>query len=66
MAKRSDLEPLIVREWLRQQPAGKRTEDEILGFYGRLQKENSPLLAFRTSGDQYQTFKTILRDYIER
>lgn len=66
MAKRSDLEPLIVREWLQQQPAGQRSENEILGFYGRLQQENPGLLAFRASGDKYQVLKTILRDYIER
>lgn len=66
MAKRSDLEPLIIREWLRQQPPGQRTENEILGFYGRLQKENRDLLAFRSSGDKYQVLKTILRNHIDR
>lgn len=66
MAKRTDLEPLIVQEWLRQQPAGQRTEDQILAFYGRLQRDNPQLLAFRASGDKYQVLKTILRNQIER
>ncbi|GAB3091414.1 hypothetical protein GCM10027159_05140 [Lysobacter terrae] len=66
MARRSDLEPRIIQEWLRQQPAGRRTEDEILGFFGRLQQHNPDLLAFRSSGDKYQTLKTILRNHIER
>lgn len=66
MAKRSDLEPLIIQEWLRQQPAGRRTENEILAFYGRLQRDNPGLLAFRAYGDKYQVLKTILRDHLER
>jgi hypothetical protein len=66
MAKRADLEPLIIREWLRQQPTGHRSEGEIFAFYGRLQKEKPHLLAFRASGDKYQVLKTILRNHIER
>ena len=32
MAKRADLEPLIIREWLKR-PIGKRTENDVLQFY---------------------------------
>lgn len=66
MAKRCDLEPLIVQEWLRQQPAGQRTEDQILAFHGHLQRDIPHLLAFRASADKYQVLKTILRSHIER
>lgn len=65
MAKRADLEPLIIQEWIRQQPAGQRSGNDLLAFYGRLQRDNPRLLAFRSSGDKYQVLKTILRDHIE-
>jgi len=66
MVKRSDVEPLIIQEWLQQQPAGQRNEGEILSFHGRLQRDSPHLLAFRASGDKYQVLKTILRNHIER
>lgn len=65
MAKRADLEPLIVRAWLEQRPAGQRGEGEILAFYGQLQREQPHLLAFKSAADKYQVFKTILRHHIE-
>lgn len=66
MAKRSDLEPAIIQEWLEKRPVGQRTEGEILSFYGRLQQEKPHLISFRASGDKYQVLKTILRNHIER
>jgi len=66
MAKLSDLEPLIIEEWLKRQPAGQRTENEIFSFHGQLEKEKSKLLSFRTPTDKYQMLKTILRNHIER
>jgi len=65
MTKRSDLEPLIIQEWLKR-PVGKRTENDILQFHGFLQKNRPDLLSFRASGDKYQTLKSILRNVIER
>ncbi len=64
MAKRSDLEPLIRQEWLKR-PADRRTENDILAFYGLLQRERSDLLSFKASGDKYQVLKSILSDLID-
>jgi hypothetical protein len=64
MAKRADLEPLIIREWLKR-PAGKRTENDVLQFFGFLTKNMPELLSFRASGDKYQTLKSILHNVIE-
>ena len=66
MAKLSDLEPLIIQEWLEKRPLGQRTESEIFPFYNRLQQDKPHLLSFRASGDKYQMLKTILRKHIER
>lgn len=66
MANLSDLEPLIIQEWLTRKRAGQRTEDDIFSFYGQLEKEKSKLLSFRALGDKYQMLKTILRNHIER
>ena len=65
MAKRADLEPQIVTEWLKR-PAGKRTGMDVVLFYSELSKCKSPLLSFRTSGDKYQALKSILRNHIDR
>lgn len=65
MAKRADLEALIVREWLKR-PPGTRREGDILEFYGNLSTHHPHLLGFRASGDKYQHLKTILRHHIER
>ena len=64
MVKRADLEPQIVSEWLKR-PAGKRTETDILMFYGEISQNKPHLLSFRASGDKYQHLKTILRHHIE-
>jgi len=66
MAKLSDLEPLIINEWLKR-PNGKRTEADILKFYGYLSKNRPSLLNFRTGiKDKYQALKSILEKYITR
>jgi len=64
MAKRSELEPRIVTEWLKR-PRGKRTENDVLIFYGELANHKPHLLDFRASGDKYQHLKVILRNHIE-
>ncbi len=65
MTKRADLEPQIISEWLKR-PAGKRSETEVLMFYGELQEHKPHLLSFRASGDKYQVLQSILRHHIER
>jgi hypothetical protein len=64
MVKRADLEPLIIREWLKR-PAGSRTEKDVILFYNELQRTRPDLLSFRASGDKYQVLKSILRDRTE-
>jgi|GEM_PF-923356 hypothetical protein len=64
MAKRADLEPLIIREWLKR-PVGKRTENDILQFFGFLTQNMPELFSFRAHGDKYQTLKSILRNVME-
>jgi hypothetical protein len=44
VAKRTDLEPLIIGEWLKR-PVGKRTENDVLQFYGFLKKIDIMLCA---------------------
>jgi hypothetical protein len=65
MVKRSDLEPLIIQEWLKR-PRDQRTDSEVLMFYGELSQRRPDLLRFRASGDKYQHLKSILRNLIER
>lgn len=65
MAKRSDVEPLIIQAWLNYLPAGERKEGNVIQFYGWLSKHMPELLSFRAIGDKYQVLKTILRMQIE-
>lgn len=65
MEKRSDLDPLIRQEWLKQ-PTNRRTENDILDVYGLLQNDRPDLLSFKASGDKYQILKSILSDLISR
>jgi hypothetical protein len=58
----SELEPLIVQEWLNR-PVGKRTEKDIFAFYGYLLKERTHLLKF-ASADKYSTIKEIVRRHL--
>jgi hypothetical protein len=57
----ADVEPLIVQEWL-SRPVGKRTENDIFGFYGYLLKERAHLLKFQ--GDKYSAVKNIVRKHM--
>jgi hypothetical protein len=57
----SELEPLIVQEWLNR-PLGKRTERDIFAFYGYLLKERAHLLKF--SGDKYGVIKEIVKKHL--
>lgn len=63
MTKRSELEPEIVREWLKRPPE-HRSAGDILEFYGRLKDQRPDLLAFRATGDKYQVLKSILRLHV--
>ncbi len=65
MVKRSELEPLIVSEWLKR-PPGQRTGGDVLAFYGELSRRRPDLLAFRAHGDKYQHMHVILHHHIER
>jgi hypothetical protein len=58
----TELEPLIVQEWLNR-PVGKRTENDFFAFYGYLLKERAHLLKF-ASTDKYAVIKQILRKHL--
>jgi hypothetical protein len=58
----SEVEPLIVQEWLNR-PLGKRTEKDFFAFYGYLLKERAHLLKF-ASGDKYSVIKDIVRKHM--
>lgn len=58
----SEVEPLIVQEWLNR-PLGKRTEQDFFAFYGYLLKERTHLLKF-ASPDKYSVIKGILRKHL--
>ena len=62
MADLSELEPLIVQEWLNR-PPGKRTENDFFAFYGFLLKERAHLLDFKGT-DKYAVIKDIARKHI--
>ncbi|MBQ0747902.1 MAG: hypothetical protein KBT82_01465 [Marinobacter sp.] len=62
--KREELEPLIVKEWLKR-PADQRGEKDILAFHGHLSQSRPDLLSFRASGDKYQVLKSILRNHVK-
>jgi hypothetical protein len=57
--RRAQLIPL----WL-QRPAGKRTETDVLVFYGELTRTRPDLL--HGAGDQYQQLQSDLCGHIER
>lgn len=65
MTKRADLEPLIVEEW-HKRPARQRTENDVLAFYGELERDKPHLLSFRASYDKYQVLKVILHAHIRK
>lgn len=63
--KISDLKPLMLEKWL-ERPVGERTGNDLLIFYGELEKSHSILLDFKCPGDKFQYLKTILKGHIEK
>ncbi len=63
MAKRADLEPLIIKEWLTYSGEDKSMQ-RVQVFYAYLQREKPHLLSFRCTGDKWQVFKSILKKHI--
>ena len=60
----SEIERRIIQLWLKR-PANARTGNDVLIFYGELEKAGWPMLDdFRPKGDKYQALKSILRDHI--
>jgi hypothetical protein len=50
--------------WLAQHPAGKRTANNLMKFYGWL-RDNRPELLNRRCADSYHDLKLELRGYIQ-
>jgi hypothetical protein len=48
-----------------QRPDGKRTENDVLGFYGDMERAFPKLLNRRSGGDAYQNLISDLRGHIE-
>ena len=60
----SEIERRIIQLWLKR-PANERTGNDVLIFYGELEKAGWPMLDdFRPKGDKYQALKSVLRDHI--
>jgi len=59
-----EVERRIIARWL-QRSSDKRTGNDVLIFYGELEKDGWPLMEdFRPRGDKYQALKSVLRDHI--
>jgi len=63
--KRSDCEPIIIAEWLKR-PQEEHTKDDVLAFYGYLEKHCPAALSFKCRGSKYQTLKSILRHHFQK
>jgi hypothetical protein len=61
--KDSDRRGRLLNLWLLR-PSGKRTENDLVSFYGALERLHPNLLK-RTGGDAYRNLKSDLRGYIE-
>lgn len=61
--KETERQQELLRLWL-QRPAGKRTENDVLLFYGDLIETRPHLL--HGSGDSYQQLKVDLRGHVEK
>jgi hypothetical protein len=48
-----------------QRPDGKRTENDVLGFYGEMERAFPQLLNRRSGGDAYQNLIAELRGHID-
>ena len=63
-SRTSDVERRIIRLWLGR-PADQRTGNDVLIFYGELERAGWPQLdGFRPKGDRYQALRSVLGDYI--
>jgi hypothetical protein len=65
MFKNSQLEPQIIREWLKR-PRVERTEAHVRPFFNNLADFHPALLDFGTAGEKYLRVHAILRHHIER
>ncbi|MGI8961513.1 MAG: hypothetical protein ACR2IV_17485 [Bryobacteraceae bacterium] len=63
MPKQNERDRRLVKLWL-EQPTEKRTMNDLLPFYGRLQQTNPELLPPASHGDPYQQMKSVLSAYI--
>jgi len=64
MAKQSDIEREIRREW-QKRPEDKKAGHDVLFFYNEICKDRPDLLNFRCFGDKYQKFHTYLRGLVK-
>jgi hypothetical protein len=60
--KDKERQALVLSLWL-QRPADKRTSNELLVFYGEMERTRPELLK-RGHGDPYQQLKADLRGYV--
>ena len=63
MKKESERRGRLINLWLLR-PSGKRTENDLVSFYGLLERLHPNLLK-RAGEDAYQNLKSDLRGYIE-
>jgi hypothetical protein len=61
--KDAELKARLLELWW-DRPRGKRTEQDVLAFYGELERLHPELLS-RRGGDPYQTLKSDLAGHIE-
>jgi hypothetical protein len=60
----SEVERRIIQLWLKR-PEDKRTGNDVLIFYGELEKAGWPMLDdFRPKGNKYQALTSVLRAHI--
>ena len=61
--RREEREALLLSLWA-QRPDGKRTENDVLAFYGEMERD-FPHLLDRRKGDPYQNLHSDLKGHIE-
>ncbi len=64
MTDRHKVHQKQLRSLWRQRPDGKRTENDVIEFYGHMER-TFPHLLNRRSGDPYQNLQSDLKDHIE-
>jgi hypothetical protein len=60
----NERERRLIKLWL-QQPTDRRTMNDVLVFYGRLQQHNPELLPPSSRSDPYQQMKSVLSAHIK-